>query len=225
MRRTFRTALLSIALGAGSTPALADGFAVGAGFGTLGWELQAATEINSFLVLRLNGNVGSFTLPGFYGSSFGGFDYDIEGDLRSVGLVADFHPLGLSPVGSGFVVSGGVYYNRNEFMFKSGTIDASTVGLGGSPSGSTQLIADVDFDADYAPYLAIGYDGTFQGVVPVSFYGRVGVLFQGSPNVTIRDTAGLVQPGDLASEEQQLEDDLSTFEYYPAISIGLTVSF
>ena len=85
-------------------PAQADGFAVGAGVSTLGYGVHAATEVNSFLALRLNGNFGDFDVPdyGLLGSNLGGIDYDIDASMQTVGLLADFHPLGLSPIGGGF---------------------------------------------------------------------------------------------------------------------------
>lgn len=223
MRRIIRTLLVTGVLAGGATPALADGIAVGAGIGTMGWELHAATEVNSFLALRANGNIGSFTIPDLgFGSTYGGIGYDVTGDLRSFGLVADFHPLGLSPVGSGFVLSGGIYYNKNEFEFTSTTSGTFTVG--NTTYTSPVLVATTTFPT-YAPYAAIGYDGTFHGVLPVSFFARAGVLFQGSPSVTMRDDSGQVGAADLASEAQQLEDDLSNFKYYPVLSVGLTISF
>lgn len=223
MRKTIGKVVFAAALAGSATPAAADGFAVGAGVGTMGWEAHAATEVNSFLALRLNGNVGSFTIPDLgFGSSYGGIDYDVTGDLRSIGLVADFHPLGLSPIGSGFVISGGVYYNKNEFEFRSET--AGTFTVGGNTYTSPILVADATFP-DYAPYLAIGYDGTFHGLLPVSFFARAGVLFQGSASVTMRDDTGQVSQADLDNEARQLEDDLSNYEYYPVLSLGVTISF
>jgi len=206
-----------------AVPASAD-VAVGAGVGTMGWELDVATEVNTFLAVRLNGNVGSFTIPDLgFGGSYGGIGYDVHGDLLSLGLVADFHPLGLSPIGSGFVLSGGLYYNKNEFEFTSTT--AGSVTVGGTSYPNPVLVANTTFP-DWAPYASVGYDGTFHGILPVSFFMRAGVLFQGSPSVTLRETSGLgILPTDLAAEAQQLQSDMANFEYYPVLAIGVTISF
>lgn len=223
MRRTLRTLIVAGALGVGAAPALADGLAVGAGVGTMGWELHAATEVNSFLAVRVNGNVGSFTIPDLgFGSTYGGIGYDVKGDLRSFGVVADFHPLGLSPIGSGFVLSGGIYYNKNEFEFRSTT--TGSIDVGGQTVNSPILVANASFPTT-APYLAFGYDGTFHGLMPISFFARAGVLFQGSPSVTMRDDTGQVNQGNLDNEAQQLEDDMSNYKYYPVLSIGMTIAF
>ena len=208
------------------TPAQADGFAVGAGVSTLGYGVHVATEVNSFLALRLNGNFGDFDVPdyGLLGSNLGGLDYDIDASMRSIGLLADFHPLGLSPIGGGFVLTGGMYYNQNEFDFTATAPAGTLIGSTPIPAG-TSVLAAMSFDRKYAPYAGLGYDGTFQGIVPVSFFATAGVLFQGGPSVVLTESSGLASPGDLAAEAAQIEDDASNYEYYPVVAIGVTISF
>lgn len=213
---------LAVFTGLAATPAAADGLAVGGSVGTLGLGVHAAKEVNSFLALRVNANAGQFNVPGggLYATSFGGISYDVEGDLKNIGLLADFHPLGLSPIGDGFVVTGGIYYNKNEFEATTGIISANV----GTFNGSVELVGNISFD-EFAPYLAVGYDGTFHSILPVAFFARAGVLFQGSPSVSLVDKQSNVPQGDLAAEAAQIEGDLSNYEYYPVISVGLTVSF
>lgn len=203
-------------------PARADGFAVGAGVSTLGYGVHVATEVNSFLALRLNGNFGDFDVPdfGLLSSNLGGLDYDIDAEMQTIGLLADFHPLGLSPVGGGFVVTGGVYYNKNEFVF---TTDGVNIPVGGG-TVTGRLIQTMTFDQEYAPYAGLGYDGTFQGVLPVSIFATAGVLFQGSPSVTA-SLIGTCSGCDLVVEANELAADASSFEYYPVVAVGMTISF
>lgn len=207
-------------------PAQADGLAVGAGVSTLGYGIHAAAEVNSFLALRLNGNFGDFTVPdyGLLDSTFGGLDYDIDASMGTIGLLADFHPLGLSPVGGGFVLTGGMYYNQNEFDFTAISQAGDTIGGVPIPPG-TAVIANMTFDREFAPYAGLGYDGTFQGVLPVSFFITAGVLFQGSPSVGLTESTGLVPQPALDAEAALIEDSASNFEYYPVVALGLTISF
>ena len=72
---------------------------------------------------------------------------------------------------------------------------------------------------------ATRYSGICQGVLPVSFFITAGVLFQGSPSVTLTESTGLVPQGDLDAEAAQIEDDASNYEYYPVVALGLTISF
>ncbi len=208
------------------TPARGDGIAVGAGVSTLGYGVHVATEVNSFLVVRLNGNFGDFDVPdfGLLGDSLGGISYDIDANMRSVGLLADIHPLGLSPVGGGFVLTAGLYYNQNEFDFTASVPAGTQIGTVTLPTSAT-VLSNMSFDREYAPYVGLGYDGTFQGVLPVSFFATVGVLFQGGPSVSLTESTGFVSQTDLDAEARQIEDDAQDFEYYPVLAVGVTISF
>ncbi|UCH74100.1 MAG: hypothetical protein JSU82_17605 [Rhodospirillales bacterium] len=207
-------------------PARADGFAIGAGISTMGYGIHAATEVNSFLALRVNGNFGDFTIPdyGLLSSSLGGLDYDIDARMKSIGLLADLHPLGLSPIGGGFVLTGGVFYNQNEFDFSAVSGAGDTIGGVPIPAG-TSVIANMTFDREFAPYAGLGYDGTFQGALPISFFLTAGVLFQGGPSVALTESSGTVPQANLDAEARQIEEDAQDFEYYPVVAIGLTISF
>jgi hypothetical protein len=226
MRKTLAILPVLSGLMLAGTPAQADGFAVGAGISTLGYGIHAATEVNSFLALRLNGNFGDFDVPdyGLLGSNLGGLDYDIDASMGSIGLLGDFHPLGLSPIGGGFVLTAGMYYNQNEFDFTAISGAGDTIGGVPIPAGTT-VIANMTFDRKYAPYAGLGYDGTFQGVLPVSFFLTAGVLFQGGPSVALTESTGTVLQQFLDAEAAQIEDDASNYEYYPVVAIGLTISF
>ncbi len=229
MRKIISIIAVSLGLACFTAPARAD-VAVGVGVGTLGYGVHASTSLTDFIAVRFNANFGEIDLPGaeLLGDSFGGIDYDVDASFGSYGLIADFHPLALSPVGAGFVLSGGMYYNKNEFDF---TADPqSDVLIGGQTftGGSGRIIGQMSFDTEWAPYLGLGYDGTFQGFVPVSFFITGGVLFQGSPSVNLTTTdAGFNSAfaAELAAEEAQIEDDASSFEYYPVFAMGVTISF
>jgi len=206
--------------------ARADGVAVGAGVSSLGYGVHVATELNSFVALRLNGNFGDIDVPdyGLLSGNLGGINYDIDAKFKSVGLLADIHPLGLSPIGDGFVLTGGMYYNKNEFDFTAG-VPAGTV-IGGTPlPGPATVISKMTFDQEFAPYAGLGYDGTFKGVVPISFFLTAGVMFQGSPSVVMSESSGSASPADLAAEARQIESDAKDFKYYPVVALGITISF
>lgn len=207
-------------------PARADGVAIGAGVSTLGYGVHIATEVNSFLAVRLNGNFGDFQLPDYalFDTSLGGIDYDVDASMKSIGLLADFHPLGLSPIGGGFVLTGGMYYNKNEFDFTANAPAGTVIG-GTALPGAATVISKMTFDQEYAPYAGLGYDGTFQGILPVSFFVTAGVLFQGGPSITLTESSGTIGQADLDAEARQMEADAQDFEYYPVVALGLTISF
>jgi len=90
---------------------------------------------------------------------------------------------------------------------------------------NARVISKFSFDTKRAPYLGLGYDGTFQGFVPVSFFFTGGVMFQGSPSVTVTESTGLISAADLAAEAAQIENDSSSLQYYPVFAVGMTISF
>lgn len=217
MRKLLFSAAVLVAITLGGSSARAD-FALGAGIGTLGVGGHAAYEINDFLALRLNANFGAFD-TGFNAS---GIDYDAEFDLLTAGLLLDVHPLGLSPVGDGFVITGGAYYNANEMTFTA--TPSTSVSIGGNTYNVNAIQTDIEF-RQFAPMLALGYDGTFHSMIPVSFFFRAGVLFQGTPDVTVRARGGGVSKADLNAEAAQIQDDLTVFKFYPLLSLGVTIAF
>ena len=228
MRKILSTLAVLLGLASFTAPARAD-IAVGAGVGTLGYGVHAATSLTDFVAIRFNANFGEMDVPGaeLIGSSFGGIDYDIDASFGTYGLVADFHPMALSPIGAGFVVSGGIYYNNNEFTFTSDLPVGADIGGAALPA-SVRLIGEMSFDTKWAPYLGLGYDGTFQGILPVSFFFTGGVMFQGSPSIALAtNDAGIntALAAELATESAQLTDDASSFEYYPVFAMGVTISF
>lgn len=229
MRKILTVTAVLLGLASVTAPARAD-IAVGAGVSTLGYGVHVATSLTDFVAIRFNANFGDMDLPGVdvIGSSFGGIDYDVDASFGTYGLVADFHPMALSPIGAGFVLSGGLYYNNNEFTFTADPLADVMIGGQTFPGGSGRIISLMSFDTKWAPYLGLGYDGTFQGIVPVSFFITGGVLFQGSPSVVMTTsdaTFNSTFAAELAAESAELTDDASSFEYYPVLAMGVTISF
>lgn len=226
MRKILTIAAVSVGLISSAGAARAE-VAVGAGIGTLGYGVHVSKSMTDFIAFRFNANFGEMDVPGgeLIGDSFAGVKYDIDANFATYGLVADFHPLALSPIGAGLVFSGGVYYNNNEFDFTA--TPTTNVDIGGETfaAGSGSIIGKMSFDTKWAPYLGLGYDGTFQGFVPISFFLTGGVLFQGSPSVSLRETSGAISAGGLTVEAVQMQNEASSFEYYPVLSMGLTISF
>lgn len=225
MRKIFSIMAVSLGLASFTGAAKAD-MAVGAGVGTLGYGVHAAVSMTDFVAIRFNANFGEMDVPGvdLIGSTFGGIDYDLDASFRTYGLIADFHPMALSPIGAGLVLSGGIYYNDNEFTLTADPL--AGVDIGGFPlPANTRVISQFSFESKWAPYLGLGYDGTFQGFVPVSFFFTGGVMFQGSPSVTVTESSSTIPQANLDAEAAQIENDSSSLQYYPVIAMGITISF
>lgn len=150
-------------------------------------------------------------------------DIKYKGDvhLESVPILLDLHPFN-----GGFRITGGVYYNKNDIDLSS-VVAPGTV-IGGVAVGGTALLnANVSWSEEFAPYLGIGWGNAADGdsVLPIGFSLDIGAFYQGSPDVILTDSSGLVLPADLAIEQAQIEEDLSDFKFFPVITVGIHIQF
>ena len=175
--------------------------------------------ISNWLNLRAGYNFGEIRPS----TTQAGINYKSDVHFESVPILLDLHPFHGS-----FRITGGVYYNKNEADLFS-TVDASDVGLG-MGAGTTTLNAHVTWSKEFAPYLGIGWgnaadDNTLDLPIAIGFSLDIGAFYQGSPDVLLTESAGLVPPIDLAIEQQKLEDSLSDFKFYPVITVGIHIRF
>jgi hypothetical protein len=193
--------------------------------GTLGAGLDVTVGMSESLGLRLQANALS------YENDFNESDVDYRADveLKSAGLLLDWHPF------SGvFRVSLGAYWNGNE---------ATAVGR---PTGGTYVINGVTYNAadigsldgqidfeSVAPYLGIGFASAPKAGRGMTFSFDLGVLYQGEPNVGLTATCGVGLPpatctqlqSDVAAEQASLQEDLSGYKFYPVVSFGIGYRF
>ena len=207
---------------------------VGLHGGTLGAGVNAGYDFSNDLALR--GLVNYFNLD--YEKEKGGNEYDGELDLRSFGLVLDWHPFW-----GAFRMSGGAFLNDNQ-------VSASTEGMA-LGIGMGEYDADLNFRMDFekvAPYLGIGWTSG-RGRSGLTFTADIGALFRSSPRVTASgrasgcefavskdgnadvDCSGVpgVVEGELKSnleqEHRELRDDLDKLNVYPVVSFGASYRF
>jgi hypothetical protein len=197
------------------------GLGVGAKVGTLGVGVDVIGRINDSLNLRLG--LQGFTYD--ISDTYNDIDYEADLDLFSGMLLAD-----LFPFGNNFRISAGVMLNQNEVTM-TGKPTNRTYNIGGINYPAVlvgSLTGTVDFNT-VAPYAGIGYGGAFSDNSNWSFFCDLGVLFQGSPNLTYTADGALsgnpIFEANLEKERQELEDDMSKYEYYPVLSLGVTYKF
>ncbi len=176
--------------------------------------------ISNWLNLRTGYNFGEIRPS----TTQAGINYKSDVHFESVPLLLDLHPFHGS-----FRITGGVYYNKNEADLSS-FIGAGQE-IGGVPAPvDTILNANVSWSKEFAPYLGIGWgnaadDNTLDLPIAIGFSLDIGAFYQGSPDVLLTESAGLVPPIDLAIEQQNLEDSLSDFKFYPVITVGIHIRF
>jgi hypothetical protein len=138
--------------------------------------------------------------------------YDAKAKLANLNLLLDWSPLGPFRITAGFIA------NNNK------------VDLNGQPTsgGGFTLTGTVKPDKEFAPYLGVGYGNVW--TKGVNFYFDLGVMFQGSPQVALAcQPAGSAQcaavQGEIAAEQQRVQDELNKFKYYPVLNFGITIGF
>jgi hypothetical protein len=183
---------------------------VGVRVGTTGLGIDLAKNILPTLDARVGYSGGSIG----YDSSTSGASYSGDVKLSNLSALLDFHPLG--PL---FRISGGVIFNRNKY-------EAS----GAPASGPGSFNATVESGRSAAPYLGIGW-GNVAGA-GINFYADLGVMFMGTPKASITaNCSGLSGPqctalqGQVANEQQNLQDKLDRFKAFPVLNIGLSIGF
>ena len=201
-----------------STAQAEEGVGLGVKAGTLGGgvELSASLIENT----RIRGGFNYFTFS--FDSTISDINYDFETDFNSLSLVLDWHPFGNS-----FYLSGGAYFNNNSISVD-GTVDNKFISS--EISRLVSISGDVEFQP-VAPYAGLGWrSNNAETGWGVAF--DLGVLFQGAPDVTgLRlnapvDVSSIADVQDfLAEQEEDIEDDLSAFQYYPVVSLMLTYNF
>ena len=190
--------------------------------GTLGIGFDASTPINETYSVRVNINGLSYSDT----QDSDGNTYDGTLDLFTAGLLLDAYPFQ-----NNFRLSTGVYYNDNGFSGSVTPLGTQTVEINGvtyTSTDITKLNTDVTFNK-IAPYLGIGWgnDAKDKGW---GFTFDLGVLYHGegtaSLTTDINNPALATQINNgLILEEQNVNDDLSSFKLYPVVSFGINRSF
>jgi hypothetical protein len=219
MHRCLVAAGAAVALLFATSAAVAQQTSIGAAVGTPGIGVELGTDLSQTFGLRLQGNY--FGLSRDVNSNRITYDGDL--DLLSVGLVGDIYLFN-----SGFRLSGGAFYNKNNVDLVA--TPTGTVTVGGTTYTGAQigrLDGRVDFN-EFSPYAGIGYT-TKRGGTGLSFVFDAGVLFQGAPDVRLTSSGPIsTAPGfaaDLERERAEIAEDIDVLKYYPVVRIGIAYRF
>lgn len=208
---------IATALIAGSSTALADDLAIGLKGGTLGVGVEATKNIIPLMLnarIQANGFNYSQTINDTQAT------YDAKLKLFTAGAIADFYPFA-----GKFRLSGGFYYNGNKFSGVAtpigGNITINGVPYNAATAGTVNL--NIDFNK-FAPYAGIGWGDAVSSGSPIGFNFELGALYQGKPKSKITSTGAIAQ-ADLSAEQKKLDDSMKNFQFYPVVSLGISVKF
>lgn len=168
---------------------------------------------------------GAYGFKAGFGADTSDIDYDMDLRLLSGGGYLDIHPFK-----GRFRLTAGLMYNANR-LSALGTVNTE-LRFGNNvftPAQVGTLDGGVDFRT-LAPYAGIGWGSPLDSEGNWAFEADIGVLFQGAPDVTLRSIDGELSGQQvlldaLAQEEEELEDELDIFKFYPIVSLGVAYTF
>jgi hypothetical protein len=212
MHRRFHLLLSLMVL---SMPAIGADPVVSARLGSLGFGIEAGIGLTEQFSTRLGLNRYDFD----FDQRVGGIEYDLDLELRSIALFADWHPFD-----SSFRFTAGVLRNNNEI---SGVTQSSTMTIGDTLYPGVGLEVDVEYRS-LAPYLGLGWESGFIKAHGWGFNVDLGIMYQGAGSVSLIPiglAADMVDPDDVAQEERRFEEDMADYKYYPVFSFGVSYKF
>jgi hypothetical protein len=186
---------------------------------TLGFGHDFSYRINETAGVRISGNYFRLSRD----TDIDGVNYKAEGELKSVGALADLYPFG-----GGFHVTGGVYLNMNEGKLTGTPTSSVTIGNNVyTPSQIGTLNGAAEFNR-VAPYLGLGWKGT--ALHPNLMFGAdLGVMYQGEAKVSLSSSGGTASSAayaaDLERERKNIEDELSKYRFFPVATISVGYKF
>jgi hypothetical protein len=198
----------------------AGGVAVAGRASTLGVGPEVTARLSDRVNLRVGVNLIDYSRSVTQDDND---EFDVDVRFRSVSGILDFHP-----TGGGFRLSGGALGNGNKADFVARAAGASYE-IGNNRYGVPDVGALIGSAtvADVAGYAGVGWGNPVGKDKRVGVFIDLGVLFQGAPEVTLGATGPIAgNPAfqqDLALEEQELNDEVRRFRYYPVISLGVSI--
>lgn len=219
-RRIYGWGIVLTGLMGAMAGARADGLAVGGTLGTLGPGIEATVLLSDRLNFRAAGNY----LPLHYQTTQNEIDYDADLTLATARALFDVHPFK-----NHFRFTGGLTYNRNELEMDATPAEPKVVGdTIYFPEQIGTINGRVTFRS-LAPYLGIGYGDAVEGTRKLGFIFDLGLMFQGSPKVSLGASGALAEDAgfqdDLAAEEEEIQSDADAFTVYPVLAFGISYQF
>lgn len=206
----------------GAMSANAKMFAVGPKIGTLGGGIEGRIHLGNNLFARaaVQGFNYKTTLDDI------NINYDGEVELFHVPVMLDFHPFS----GSGFRISGGLAYVKNEVKVTATQRSILAFLQGFDTNITTSAVTGtIENKNNLAPIISVGYDGSLVDSGFVTFDFEAGVMYNGDAKIRITTTDNFKDPVERAKLDESIRkatDDIrKRIKLYPVISLGVKLNF
>ncbi|MEM9665044.1 MAG: hypothetical protein AAF970_08930 [Bacteroidota bacterium] len=182
--------------------------------GTFGPGLEVSQAFGSQLSLRAGASLFRYSRNDVLQDEV---DVEVSTDAQvgAGNLVLDWHPFK-----NGFRLSTGVYYNAFGVESQIVPIESYTIDdREFAPERLGSLTAELDYGSKFSPYLGLGLGHPARGK-RVGLLFDLGVLYAGSPTLNL-EGEGMIGP--TANHEATLNEGIESFQFYPVMSLGLSV--
>ena len=203
---------------------------VGLSAGTIGVELEYSRIVQPEYDLAVRVSMGGMSWDGDYDDTDAHYDTNV--DLFNIGATLEYHPMS-----NGFYLAAGAFYHNNDFSMEATPIggkyefnghlyDASSAGsVTGEVYGLNKMV----------PYVGIGYDTSLFSSGNWFFTFKAGAWYQDSPKVDLMshgcdpDELGTFVceelRTDLDQEEQEINNDIESYKWWPVVHVGVSYRF
>jgi hypothetical protein len=178
----------------------------------------------------LNGRFGINYFKHDFNKKSGLVDYQLKGKLQTFDVLFDWFVLD----NSRFRLTGGLVYNGSQFDAVAQADALGKFTLNGTTYSATDvgvLNGRVKF-RKAAPYLGIGWGNPLAAGSRWQFNGDLGAFYQGKADVhlvslgcTTSNTVCKAVATDVAAERVRLQDDASSYKFYPVLRASLSYHF
>lgn len=193
------------------------GFRIAPRISTLGAGLEIAKGFTPNFGVRAGFNYFSYA----YDATESDVSYDLELELKSFAMFADWHPFK-----GAFRLSGGLIINGNGLTGNSKP--TAPVEIGGTDYNLDSINLDISYNT-IAPYFGLGWDTTFGDRDNWGFAFDLGLIYSGSAEAALSvsgpDQVAAIGAGDLKKEQDELQNDLDSLKWWPVVSAGLVYQF
>lgn len=202
--------------------------------GTNGLGLELSTRFSD--QLRLRGGYHFYDLSidtdaeNNNGTSGDELKYSSDLELSNFGAILDWYPWG-----GVFRVSAGAVYNDNNFKVEASCENPSGCEVGSSQFSRTEIgtiTTRIDVQ-EFGPYLGIGWDKGIESTGRWIISFDIGAYYQGSPDVEMTSNGSCVNSAligaacraALEEEENEIEDEIEDYVFYPVVTLGIGYRF
>lgn len=206
---------------------------VGAGFrvSTLGYGVDLGFGVTKSLELRV-GYSGLNSSLSTIDSTID--DTDVTYDVESLKISSPYAILDWHAFNGGFHFSGGLV-NTGPKLNIHALPTGGSYRINGHNYTSAQIGSidgTVKVGDSVVPYVGLGWGSTANMKHPVSFLADVGMIRTGTPKAELNVRCGAVSistcnqiNNDLQVEMRDLEDEANGYDWYPLVSVGISVRF